>query len=49
MTIKLGDYLGKLSEEGRQAIEKRAAELLAEEARPRQLREALDPERGPRG
>ena len=42
MTVKLDDIMSKLPEERRQAIEKRAAELIAEEATLRQLREARE-------
>ena len=40
MAIPLEDILARLPEEERQAIEKRAAELIAEEATLRQVREA---------
>jgi transcriptional regulator with XRE-family HTH domain len=40
MAIKLEDYLAKLPKEEQDAIQKRAAELIAEEAALRQLREA---------
>ncbi len=42
MAIRLDDYLAKLPEEERQAIQERAAELIAEEATLRQLREARE-------
>jgi predicted transcriptional regulator len=42
MAIRLDEYLGKLPEESRRAVEGRAAELLAEEATLRQLREARE-------
>jgi hypothetical protein len=40
MPIRLDDYMAKLPKKRRQAIQKRAAELIAEEATLRQLREA---------
>jgi transcriptional regulator with XRE-family HTH domain len=40
MPIRFDDYLSKLPDERRQAIKKRATELIAEEATLRQLREA---------
>jgi hypothetical protein len=43
MAIKLEDYLAKLPEERQQAIKERTAELIAEEATLRQIREARDP------
>ena len=42
MAIKLDDYLAKLPKKDRRAIEKQAAELIAEEATLRQLREARE-------
>lgn len=42
MATKLDDYLGKLPKKDRRAIDKLAAELIAEEATLRQLREARD-------
>ena len=42
MTIDLDDYLAKLPEERRQAIEARGAELIAEEASLRRIREARE-------
>ena len=42
MTIGLDDFLAKLPEKRQQAIKKRAAELIAEEATLRQLREARE-------
>ena len=42
MAIKLDEYLAKLPEEQRQAINQRGAELIAEEATLRQLREARE-------
>lgn len=42
MTIKLDDYLSKLPKRRQQAIKKRTAELVAEEATLRQLREARE-------
>jgi ribosome-binding protein aMBF1 (putative translation factor) len=42
MAIRLDDYLGKLPKKQQQAIKKRAAELIAEEATLRQLREARE-------
>jgi hypothetical protein len=42
MAIRFDDYMARLPEERRQAIEKRAAELIAEEATLRQLREARE-------
>src|SRR5438270_5777535 len=42
MTIKLDDYLSKLPKKRQQAIRKRTAELIAEEATLRQLREARE-------
>ena len=42
MTIGLDEIMDKLPEKRRQAIEKRAAELIAEEATLRQLREAQE-------
>jgi len=42
MAIRLDDYLGKLPKKQRQAIKKRAAVLIAEEATLRQLREARE-------
>ncbi len=40
--MKMDEYLAKLSEEDRRAIEKRAEELIVEEATLRQLREARE-------
>jgi transcriptional regulator with XRE-family HTH domain len=40
MTIRLDDYLEKLPKKRQRAIQKRAAELITEEATLRQLREA---------
>jgi hypothetical protein len=40
MPIRLDDYIAELPEEDRRAIAKRTAELIAEEATLRQLREA---------
>ena len=40
MAIRLDDYLAKRPDDERQAVEVRAAELIAEEATLRQLREA---------
>jgi transcriptional regulator with XRE-family HTH domain len=42
MAIKLNDYLAKLPKKEQQAIKRRAAELIAEEAALRQLREARE-------
>jgi hypothetical protein len=42
MAIRLDDYLAKLPKKRQQAIQKRAAELIAEEATLRQLREARE-------
>ena len=42
MTIKLDDFMAQLPEERRQAIGKRAAELIIEEATLRQIREARE-------
>lgn len=42
MAIRLDDYMAQLPEERQQAIRKRAAELIAEEATLRQLREARE-------
>ena len=42
MTFGLDEIMAKLPEERRQAIKKRAAELIAEEAPLRQLREAQE-------
>src|SRR5947209_18338121 len=42
MTIKLDDFLAKLPRKRQQAIKKRTAELIAEEATLRQLREARE-------
>jgi predicted transcriptional regulator len=42
MAIKLDDYLSKLPKKRQQAIKKRTAELVAEEATLRQLREARE-------
>ena len=42
MTIGLDEIMGQLPEKRRQAIEKRATELIAEEATLRQLREAQE-------
>jgi transcriptional regulator with XRE-family HTH domain len=42
MAISFDDYMAKLPEERQQTIRKRAAELIAEEATLRQLREARD-------
>lgn len=42
MAIKFDDYMEKLPKRRQQAIKKRAAELLAEEATLRQLREARE-------
>ena len=40
--MKMDEYLAKLSEEDRRAIEKRAEELIVEETTLRQLREARE-------
>jgi predicted transcriptional regulator len=42
MTVKFDDYMAKLPEDQQQAVRKRAAELIAEEATLRQLREAQE-------
>jgi hypothetical protein len=42
MAIKFDDYMAKLPKKQQQAIKKRAAELIAEEATLRQLREARE-------
>jgi len=42
MAVKLDDYMAKLPKKRQQAIKKRAAELIAEEATLRQLREARE-------
>jgi hypothetical protein len=42
MAVKLDESMAKLPEEQRQAINERAAELIAEEATLRQLREARE-------
>jgi DNA-binding XRE family transcriptional regulator len=42
MPIRLDDYVAKLSEKDQQAIKKRTAELIAEEATMRQIREARE-------
>jgi hypothetical protein len=42
MAIRVDDYMAKLPKKRRQAIAKRAAELIAEEATLRQLREARE-------
>src|SRR5262249_39547993 len=42
MAVKFDDYMGKLPKRRRQAVQRRAAELAAEEARLRQLREARE-------
>jgi transcriptional regulator with XRE-family HTH domain len=42
MPVKFDDYMAKLPKKRQQAIKKRAAELIAEEATLRQLREARD-------
>ena len=42
MAIKFDDYMAKLPKKRQQAIKKRAAELIAEEATLRQLREARE-------
>ncbi len=42
MAIRLDDYVAKLPEKDQQAIAKRTAELCAEEATLRQVREARD-------
>lgn len=42
MAIRLDEFTAKLSKEERQAIRKRTAELIAEEATLRQLREARE-------
>jgi TRAP-type C4-dicarboxylate transport system substrate-binding protein len=42
MAVRSDDFLAKLPEEQRQAIKKRSAELIAEEATLRQLREARE-------
>ncbi len=42
MAIRLDDYLAKLPDKQRQAVAERAAELIAEEATLRQLREARE-------
>jgi hypothetical protein len=46
MPIRLDDYVAKLPEERQHAIKKRTAELIAEEATLRQIRESLSPEWG---
>jgi len=42
MAIRLDDYVAKLPEKDRQAIEQRTAELIAEEVTLRQVREARE-------
>jgi DNA-binding XRE family transcriptional regulator len=42
MAIKLDDFMARLPKERQQAIKKRAADLIAEEATLRQLREARE-------
>ena len=42
MAVKFDDYMAKLPRKRQQAIKKRAAELIAEEATLRQLREARE-------
>ena len=42
MAVKLDDYVARLPEERREAIRKRTAELIAEEATSRQSREARE-------
>jgi transcriptional regulator with XRE-family HTH domain len=42
MPIRLDDYIAKLPKKDQRAIKKRAAELIAEEATLRQLREARE-------
>ena len=42
MTIEFDDFMAKLPQKRRQAVKKRAAELIAEEATLRQLREAQE-------
>jgi hypothetical protein len=42
MAIKLDDYMAKLPKKRQRAIKKRAAELIAEEATLRQLRDARE-------
>jgi signal-transduction protein with cAMP-binding, CBS, and nucleotidyltransferase domain len=42
ITIRFDDYMAKLPKKRQQAIKKRAAELIAEEATLRQLREARE-------
>jgi predicted transcriptional regulator len=42
MAVKFDDYMAKLPKKRQQAIKKRAAELIAEEATLRQLREARE-------
>ena len=42
MTIGLDDFMAQLPEERQQAIKKRAAELISEEATLRQIREARE-------
>ncbi len=42
MPIRLDDYVANLPEEDQQAIKKRTAELMAEEATLRQIREARE-------
>jgi hypothetical protein len=42
MAIRFDDYVAKLPKERQEAIRKRAAELIAEEATLRQSREARD-------
>jgi transcriptional regulator with XRE-family HTH domain len=42
MPIRLDDYVAKLPEKDQQAIKKRTAELIAEEATLRQVREARE-------
>ena len=42
MPIRLDDYIAKLPKKDQRAIKKRTAELIAEEATLRQLREARD-------
>ena len=46
MAIRLDDFVAKLSEKDQQAIKKRTAELIAEEATLRQLREARERTQG---
>jgi hypothetical protein len=42
MAVKLDDYMARLPEERREAIRKRTAELIAEEATSRQSQEARE-------